>query len=141
MRELGRRAAKARDYLEERRALQDLAVKMLDDPEEVLPRFVELARRMTGGSSSGISLYEENPPPGVFRWKYLHGALSRFEDALTPRNFSPCGITLDQNEPILSRHPERYYDWISDAGIVVPEVLLVPLYIGDVAPRTLPSPE
>ena len=35
---------------------------------------------------------------------------------------------------MLSLHPERYFSWISDAKIVVPEVLLVPLYFGDEAP-------
>lgn len=54
--------------------------------------------------------------------------LAPFEDATTPRNFSPCGITLDRNGPVLCKNPERFYEWISDANIVVPEVLLVPLY-------------
>jgi hypothetical protein len=29
----------------------------------------------------------------------------------------------------LTRHPERHYGWIADAGVVCPEVLLVPLYM------------
>ena len=132
--ELDRRPASGADYLQEKRALQDLAAAMVDRPEDVLPRFVDLAMRMTGGVSAGLSLYEEQPAPGVFRWRYLRGTLEPFEDALTPRDFSPCGVTLDLNSPVLSRHPERYYNWISDAGIVVPEVLLVPLYLGGVEP-------
>ena len=107
---------------------------MADRPEEVLPRFVDLAMEMTGGVSAGLSLYEENPAPGVFRWQYLRGVLSPFNGATTPRNFSPCGITLDRNGPVLSVHPERVYGWIADANITVPEVLLVPLYLGGVAP-------
>ena len=132
--ELDRRPARDADPLREKRALQDLAAKMADNPEEMLPRFVDLAMEMTGGISAGLSLYEENPSPGVFRWRYLRGALAPFENATTPRNFSPCGITLDQNKPVLSNHPERFYNWISDAHIVVPEVLLVPLYIGGAEP-------
>jgi signal transduction histidine kinase len=129
--ELDRRAPKKIDYLQEKLALQDLAVRMADQPEEVLPRFVDLALEMTGGVSAGLSLYEENPAPGVFRWQYLRGELASFNGATTPRDFSPCGITLDQNAPVLSAHPERMYGWIADANIVVPEVLLVPLYMGD----------
>lgn len=132
--ELALRALKPADAARESRALQELATRMLDHPDEVLPRFVELAMEATGGSSAGVSLYEENPAPGIFRWRYLHGKLARFENATTPRNFSPCGITLDENRPVLSRHPEIYYDWISDAKIVVPEVLLVPLYLGGTEP-------
>lgn len=132
--ELERRAPKRTDYFQEKRALQDLAAKMADSPEDVLPRFVDLAMEMTGGVSAGLSLYEPNPAPGVFRWRYLRGVLAPFEQATTPRNFSPCGITLDLNRPVLSLHPERVYDWISNANIVVPEVLLVPLYLGGKEP-------
>jgi two-component sensor histidine kinase len=31
---------------------------------------------------------------------------------------------------VLAEHPERFYTWLSDAGIALPECLLVPLYIG-----------
>jgi len=132
--ELRRRAPRRTDYLQEKLALQDLSARMVDRPEEMLPRFVDLAMQMTGGVSAGLSLYEEAPAPGVFRWKHLRGLLSPFEGATTPRNFSPCGVTLDENGPVLSLHPERMYDWIRDADIVVPEVLLVPLYIGGTEP-------
>jgi two-component sensor histidine kinase len=132
--ELARRPPKKTDYLQEKLALQELAARMVEQPEEVLPRFVDLAMEMTGGISAGLSLYEENPAPGVFRWQYLRGVLSPFNGATTPRNFSPCGITLDQNGPVLSVHPERIYSWIAEANITVPEVLLVPLYLGGTAP-------
>jgi len=132
--ELDRRAPKKTDYLQEKLALQDLAARMADQPEEVLPRFVDLAMEMTDGVSAGLSLYEETPAPGVFRWQYLRGVLAPFNGATTPRDFSPCGITLDRNAPVLSLHPERVYGWIADANIVVPEVLLVPLYVGGKIP-------
>lgn len=132
--ELDRRLPKKTDYRKEKEALQELAARMADQPEDVLPRFVDLALEITGGVSAGLSLYEPAPAPGVFRWSYLRGALAPFNGATTPRDFSPCGITLDRNAPVLSLHPERVYDWISDANIIVPEVLLVPLYIGGSAP-------
>jgi two-component sensor histidine kinase len=132
--ELHRRPPKKTDYLQEKLALQDLAARMAEQPEDILPRFVDLAMEITGGVSAGLSLYEEDPAPGVFRWRYLRGLLAPFENATTPRNFSPCGITLDSNGPVLSLHPERVYDWISDADIVLPEVLLVPLYLGGKQP-------
>ena len=132
--ELAKRAPKKTDHLKEKLALQDLAARMAEQPEDVLPHFVDLAMEMTGGISAGLSLYEPNPSPGVFRWRYLRGVLAPFENATTPRNFSPCGFTLDNNGPVLSLHPERVYGWISDANIVVPEVLLVPLYLGSKEP-------
>jgi two-component sensor histidine kinase len=132
--ELKRRLPKKTDYLKEKVALQDLAVRMADQPDEILPRFVDLAMEMTGGSSAGISLLEDKPLPGIFRWHYVRGNFVPFDGATTPRNFSPCGVTLDANEPVLSTYPERVYDWIMEAGISVPEVLLVPLYLGGQEP-------
>ena len=132
--ELKDRTPKKIDYFREKLALQDLATRMADGPEEVLPRFVELAVEMTGGISAGLSLYEEEPAPGVFRWSNVCGTLAAFNGATTPRNDSPCGVTLDIAAPVLTRHSERLYKWIADANIVLPEVLLVPLFIGQAEP-------
>ena len=86
--ELVRRRTRPADYLGEKSALQDLAARMVDEPEAVLPRFVELAMSMTGGVSAGLSLLEPTPVPAVFRWRYLQGRLAAFENATTPRDFS-----------------------------------------------------
>jgi len=132
--ELHRRAPKKIDYQQEKLALQDLARQMADHPAEVLPHLVDLAIAICGGVSGGISLYEESPPPGVFRWHYLRGDLEKFAGGTTPRNFSPCGVTIDCQAPMLVEHPERYYTWLVEAGIALPECLLVPLYVGGAAP-------
>ncbi|MDE1149731.1 MAG: HWE histidine kinase domain-containing protein [Azospirillaceae bacterium] len=102
---------------------------MAKHPAAVLPKFVALAMELTGGSAAGLSLYEPAPVPGVFRWHNVCGRLAAFDGATTPRNYSPCGVTLDQGGPVLTRHAETMFDWIADAGITVPEVLLVPLYL------------
>ena len=127
--ELVRRRTRPADYLGEKHALQDLAARMVDEPAAVLPRFVELAMNMTGGVSAGLSLLEATPAPAVFRWRYLQGRLAAFENATTPRDFSPCGVTLDRNAPVLATRPERFYDWIAATGVDIPEVLLVPLHV------------
>jgi hypothetical protein len=126
--ELPRRRTSAADYLGEKRAIQDLAARMADQPGEVLPRFVELAMTMTDSVSAGLSLLEGAPAPGVFRWRYLQGRLSEFEGRTAPRHFSPCGVTLERNSPVLALRPERYYEWIAETNVDIPEVLLVPLY-------------
>lgn len=132
--ELSKRPVVGADFHREKLAIQELAARMLNKPEELLPRFVELAMEMAAGCSAGLSLYEQAPAPGVFRWQYLCGTLSTFEGATTPRHYSPCGITLDQAGPVLTRHSERAYSWIADVGVELPEVLLVPLYIGSSEP-------
>jgi two-component sensor histidine kinase len=131
---LASRPMHAGDPADEKQAILALAVAMADAPADILPKFVELAMTLTGSVSAGLSLYEPEPAPGVFRWRHLCGLLAPFENATTPRHDSPCGITLDGNRPTLSSHPERVYPWIVEAGIVVPEVLLVPLYIGSEEP-------
>ena len=124
----GRPARRVADHLREKIALQDLTMRMSRAPEEVLPRFVQLAMQLTGGISAGLSLLEPEAPT-TFRWRNLCGTLSAFEGACTPRDDSPCGITLDENRPVLTRYTERGYRWIADTGVILPEVFLVPLFI------------
>jgi len=128
--ELLRRPAPPPDYLREKLAIQDLAAQMANNPGEVLPRLVRLAMEICEADSAGISVLEGSQ----FRWLNLTGSLAVFENATTPRNFSPCGICLDQSRPILMKRPERVYGWIADAKISVPEVLLVPLLVNGETP-------
>lgn len=132
--QLESRIPKGADHLQEKLALQELAACMGDDPDAILPRLVDLALRLTGAVSGGLSLHESVPSPGVFRWHHLRGKLEPFNGATTPRHYSPCGITLDQRGPVLVQHPERLYDWLVEANVGLPEVLLVPLYIGGETP-------
>src|SRR5688500_2715530 len=72
--ELSRRTPKQPYLLQQKRPLQELAARMLERPEEVLPRFVDLAMEMTGAVSAGLSLYEGDDTR-EFRWRYLRGLL------------------------------------------------------------------
>jgi hypothetical protein len=56
--ELLRRVPPEADYLREKLAIQDLATQMSDSPAEVLPRLVELAMKICGAESAGISVLE-----------------------------------------------------------------------------------
>src|SRR6187402_784196 len=111
--ELTLRASRGEENRSARDALRELSAQAAEDPKAALPRFVALAMEITGASSAGLSIHEPETGTGVFRWTHLHGVLACFDDATTPRNHSPCGVTLDRNAPVLSRHPERYYEWVS----------------------------
>lgn len=115
------------DYLREKLAIQDLANEMAEHPGEVLPRLVKLAMGICEADSAGVSVLDTDA--NVFRWRGLQGAMSVFEGTTTPRGNSPCGMCLDQQDAILMQSPEQAYDWIRDANIAVPELLLVPLFI------------
>lgn len=125
--QLADRTPAAPDFFREKLAIQHLARVMSDHPDEILALLVKLGMEICGAHSAGISILE--PENAQFRWFALSGELATFEGATTPRNFSPCGVCLDLAEPILMERPERAYDWIGDAGITVPEVLLVPLTV------------
>jgi len=84
-----------------------LTKKMVDDPGRVLPLLVDTAMELCEAVSAGISLYEPEPSPGIFRWHHLRGDLEKFTGATTPRHYSPCGITLDRRTPILVQRAER----------------------------------
>ena len=131
---LEKRPSKRGDAEARMEALLTLSNTMSERPEEVLPQFVDLVMQLAGGVSAGISLYEEHPEPGVFRWRYLQGSLSPLEGAVVPRDNSPCGVPLDQHRSVLAAHPERIFEWITEQNIVVPEALMVPLYVGSDQP-------
>jgi two-component sensor histidine kinase len=124
--QLETRVSSRPDYLREKLAMQDLAQHMSDEPTLVLPRLVQLAMELCGAQSAGVSVLD--PASKEFQWYGLKGVLATFEGAHTPRHNSPCGLCLDMDGPILLDRPERAYDWIRDADISVPEVLLVPLH-------------
>ncbi len=94
-----------------------------------MTQLVRRALDLTGAESGGISIEEPGSggKPGIFRWRNLGGRFTRFSGGTTPRNFSPCGVTLDRGEPILMAYPERAYPYLRDAG-PIREALLVPMF-------------
>jgi two-component sensor histidine kinase len=128
--QLLRRASPAPDYFREKLALQDLAQQMADHPEQLLPHLVAQAMDICDAASAGISVLEGD----VFRWRDLAGTLAAFEGATTPRDFSPCGVCIDNRHAVLMARPERVYGWMAEANITIPEVLLVPLLARGDAP-------
>jgi two-component sensor histidine kinase len=128
--QLALRGAVRPRLLQERLPMRDLARAMIDNPQQLLPVLVDTAMDQCEAVSGGMSLYETEPAPGIFRWHHLRGDLQQFNGAVTPRFYSPCGVTLDQRKPILVQRPERVYQWLQDANVSLPECLLVPLYRG-----------
>src|SRR4051794_25700998 len=130
--QLFERVAATADHLKEKLAVRDVAKQMVNDPSHVLPLLVDLAIDLCGAVAGGISLYEKSGE--LFRWQHLRGTLEQFNGATTPRDYSPCGITLDHRSAVLVQRPERVYSWLVEADVSLPECLLVPLYIGEDEP-------
>ena len=125
--ELAHRHSARPNYLEEKLAFRNPADDMANNPKDVLPRLVRLAMDACGAKPAGFSILDHRDKE--FRWFALHGSLAAFEGTRTPLDFSPCGVTLAMNSPVPMMHPETVYGWIRDAGISIPEVLLVPLQL------------
>jgi len=47
----------------------------------------------------------------------------------TPRDFSPCGVCLDQNAPVLFSFPERRFTYFQSAGVPFVEGLVIPFAV------------
>jgi hypothetical protein len=74
-----------------------------------------------------VSLLEPRAEGGQqFRWVALAGCLAAHVGGTTPRDFSPCGVCLDRNAPVLFARPDLKYDYFQAAGLEFTEGLVVP---------------
>lgn len=114
------------DYEAENQALVALATHMAESPETLLQKLVEEAMRLCKAGSAGLSLEDMDGDVAVFRWKATCGRMFRFLGGTMPRHFSPCGVTLENAEPVLMRDPGRHYSGSEDVDLPMRELLLVP---------------
>ncbi len=92
-----------------------------------MDRLVELSLTLYDAESGGISLFEEQDGEPVFRWHALKGRFAPFTGGTIPRHFSPCGVVLDQQKPILVKEPERLYPYLALEDAPISEGLWAPL--------------
>jgi PAS domain-containing protein len=126
---LAQRPLRAPDLAAENEALYELGRLLIETPETLQKHFVELAFKLCGAGSAGISLLERSEPGAeIFRWTALAGKFASYEGGFTPRDFSPCGICLDRGEPILLSNPGRLFTYFDQALPAIIEGLVLPLY-------------
>jgi PAS domain S-box-containing protein len=131
------RPQRAPNYQAENKALVSLAETLANRSDDMFQKLVEHAVALCGAHSAGMSLLDEANGEPVFRWRAIHGPLRPFVDQTMPRFFSPCGLVLDENKPILIQNPILYYPYVSRLGVQLCEVLLVPFQIGGRSMGTL----
>lgn len=115
----------------ENRGLRRIAENAGDEPYAVLQGLLKASLELCGGgahtSTAGVSLLESTPEGGQqFRWVALAGCLAAYVGGTTPRDFSPCGVCLDRNGPVLFARPDLKYDYFQVAGLEFTEGLVVP---------------
>jgi hypothetical protein len=130
--ELQRRPARHTNIQQENSAFRELADYLVSDPDKLLDRLVELTVKLCEADTVGISV-EQTDDDGkkIFRWVALAGALKHLIGGTTPRNFSPCGVCVDQNQPLLMDHLDRYYPYFKEAPLPFVEALLLPWQAND----------
>ena len=118
---------------------------MTNSPGRVLQRLVDSALDLCRGHSAGISLLEDEGPPGAlspsgnhFRWHAVAGQWATLVwNTTTPRDDGPCGTVLDRNTTLLFSKPHRYYAQFADVQPLLVEGLLVPFHIDGQAVGTV----
>lgn len=128
--ELYKRAARAADLTVELDAYRELSALMTVDPRAAIQRFLDLALELCpAAGSAGLSeISADTAGKAVFEWTAMSGAFASYVGGTTPRDFSPCGLCLEQHHTILVDRPGRIFTYFNDAEPEIVEGLIVPLY-------------
>lgn len=129
--QLHSRTLKERSSQVEAESLRALAQVAANSPDQLLDFFLKMPMDLCGAGSGGLSVYDPAAPgEKVFHWTNVSGKLAKYIGGTTPRNFSPCGVTLDRKSPQLFKYPGRYFQYFDKVEIPIVEALVVPLHIG-----------
>jgi hypothetical protein len=115
------------DIQRENDAFRELADHLVSDPNKFLDRLVELALVLCEADTVGVSI-EETDDKGqrIFRWVPMAGCLRHLLGRTTPRHFSPCGVCVDQNAPLLLEQLDRFYPYFKETPLPFIEALFLP---------------
>jgi signal transduction histidine kinase len=130
--QLSQRPVRPTKAQEENKAFHDLANFLASEPDTFLDRLVEVAKTLCSADTAGISI-EETDAKGerIFRWVAMAGELKHLVGGTTPRNFSPCGVCVDTNQPLLMEGLDRFYPYFKEAPLPIIEALLLPWGVKD----------
>jgi PAS domain S-box-containing protein len=121
------RAPRSSNIDAETAAMRRLGDTMATEPSKTFQVCVDLALELCDADTCGISLRERTEKgEDIFRWIAMAGQLKHHLHGTTPRYFSPCGITVDGDAPLLMKRPELIYKYL-DVGPAFHDVLLIPL--------------
>lgn len=133
--ELKRRPTRPPDYASETRALAALVQALADSPRTILQTLAEKVVEVLQADSAGLSLLTRDGKR--FYWAAIAGAWAPHQGGGTPRDFGPCGDVLNCKAPLLFKHWERRYPYLSSATPLAEEGLLVPFCVGGKAVGTI----
>jgi RNA polymerase sigma factor (sigma-70 family) len=128
--QLRSRVCKQRSPESEAECLRILAQAVAASPQNLVDALLEMPIKLCGAGTTGLSLAETTDAgEQIFRWTNLTGRLAKHVGGTTPRNFSPCGVTLDRNAPQLFSYPGRYFQYFNQVDVPIVEGLVSPFRI------------
>ena len=99
------------------------------DPQGLTRTLPDAAMRVCNAGTAGLSVLESQPDgKDIFRWDTVSGMLAQYVGGTTPRDWSPCGTTLDYKSAQLFLYPERYFTYFQQAKPAIVEGLVLPLF-------------
>ena len=110
----------------ETEALMALSRTLAQEPGRALQRLVDLAMKLTGADSAGLSLDDRDGDERIFRWVATTGELARYVNSSMPRDASPSRAAIDARRTLVLRDPGRHYPYIGQLHVPVRQALLVP---------------
>lgn len=119
------------------KALQVIAKEIPGPVEKILDALVNQAMELCHAGSSGVSILHKEDNGRDLHWDAMAGVLHDCLGQTAPRDFSPCGLTLDQKSPQLFSYPSRYYDFLSNSPVPIVECLVIPIFVNGRAFGTL----
>lgn len=130
--ELARRPTRSPDLEAENAAYLLLSDELAEGRQSLLQSLMEAAMSLCQAGTAGISLLEPaEDGDACFRWTAVCGRLAAGAGGTTPREFSPCGVCLDHDAPVLFSHPERRFTYFQATGVPFVEGLVLPFYVDD----------
>lgn len=128
--ELGRRPIRGPDVEAENAAYLLLSEQLREGRNGLLQSLMEAAISLCQAGTAGISLLERaDGARARFRWTAIAGQLADSVNGTVPRDFSPCGVCLDHDTPMLFAHPERHYTYLQGVGVPFCEILVLPFHV------------
>lgn len=135
--DLHRRPARASRPAAERNGLRRLSRTLRDQPESILQTLCDVALDVCEADTAGMSILEHLDTRPIFRWRALAGVYAPHLGGMTPRDFSPCGTTMDRGTPQLFSRLGRHFTYFNEVKPAIVEALLVPFYEGEAPAGTM----
>lgn len=122
----------------QRHALQDLGATLGQTALHTLRALSDITMSVCGAGSAGVSMLRGDGNGGsYFSWDALSGVYRDHVGGTTPRDFSPCGTTLDLGSPQLFAYPGRRFQYFNAVAPPIVEGLVIPIAYGRTALGTL----